>query len=213
MEIQTVLDAYPELVDENVYFCGYASRKSYGASSYLIQRPEGNILIDSPRFSRPLVRRIEEMGGVSLMLLTHQDDVADHQQFHEHFGCRRMIHKHDSRSVNAEQILKGDEAILLDPDVHVIPVPGHTRGHVVFLYRNRFLFTGDHLAWSDNRRGLTAFRSVAWYSWPKQTASMRRLLEYQFEWVLPGHGRRVHLASEVMHEKLADCIAWMERQA
>ena len=48
--------AYPELIDENVYFCGYASPNSYGASSYFITRPEGNVLIDSPRFARTLVR-------------------------------------------------------------------------------------------------------------------------------------------------------------
>src|SRR5437660_11983176 len=39
--------AYPELVGDNVYFCGFASESSYGASSYLIVRPEGNVLIDS----------------------------------------------------------------------------------------------------------------------------------------------------------------------
>src|SRR5687768_5471078 len=53
--------AYPELVEENVYFCGFASESSYGASSYLIARPQGNVLVDSPRFARPLVKRIEEL--------------------------------------------------------------------------------------------------------------------------------------------------------
>ena len=62
--------AYPELIDENVYFCGYASRNSYGASSYFIKRPEGNILIDSPRFALPLVRQIEQMGGISRMFFS-----------------------------------------------------------------------------------------------------------------------------------------------
>jgi glyoxylase-like metal-dependent hydrolase (beta-lactamase superfamily II) len=56
----------------------------------------------------------------------------------------------------------------------------------VILYRNKFLFTGDHLAWSDNRGGLIAFRDVAWYSWTEQTKSMARLLDFDFEWVLPG---------------------------
>ena len=43
-------------------------------------RPQGNILIDSPRFSGPLVKNIAAMGGASRMLLTHQDDVADHAE-------------------------------------------------------------------------------------------------------------------------------------
>jgi glyoxylase-like metal-dependent hydrolase (beta-lactamase superfamily II)/ferredoxin len=203
--------AYPEVVDENVYFCGYASPNSYGASSYLITRPEGNVLIDSPRYARTLVRRIEELGGISLMLFSHRDDVADHEKFHEHFGCRRFIHRADARGIEAEQLWEGDEPITLDKDLITIPVPGHTRGHVVFLYRGKFLFTGDHLAWSDNRGGLIAFRDVAWYSWPEQTKSMKRLLEYHFEWVLPGHGRRTHQSQDAMHRSLIDCIDWMER--
>jgi glyoxylase-like metal-dependent hydrolase (beta-lactamase superfamily II)/ferredoxin len=203
--------AFPELIAENVYFCGYASPNSYGAASYLITRPEGNILVDSPRFARTLVRRIEELGGISAMFFSHRDDVADHEKFHEHFGCRRIIHAADARGIEAEQLLEGQEPIELEQDLLVIPVPGHTRGHVVLLYKNAFLFTGDHLAWSENRSGLIAFRDVAWYSWAEQTKSMKRLLEFRFEWVLPGHGRRAHLPQDAMHQSLIECIKWMER--
>jgi len=202
--------AYPELIDENVYFCGYASRNSYGASSYFIQRPQGNVLIDSPRFALPLVHRIEQMGGISRMLFSHRDDVADHEKFHERFHCPRLIHRADSRGIQTEQVLDGDEPVTLDKDLLAIPVPGHTRGHIVILYKNKFLFTGDHLAWSDNRGGLIAFRDVAWYSWAEQTKSMNRLLDYRFEWVLPGHGRRSHQPADVMHQSLLDCVAWMK---
>ena len=45
--------AYPELITDEVYFCGFAAQSSYGAASYLVRRPEGNVLIDSPRFARP----------------------------------------------------------------------------------------------------------------------------------------------------------------
>jgi glyoxylase-like metal-dependent hydrolase (beta-lactamase superfamily II)/ferredoxin len=212
IDVAATASAFPEHIEENVYFCGYASRDSYGASSYLIVRPEGNILIDSPRFAQALIRRIEELGGVSLMLFTHQDDVADHEKFHQHFSCPRVIHRADSNAIQAERLLDGGEPARLDKDLLAIPVPGHTRGHVVFLYRDKFLFTGDHLAWSDNRRGLIAFRDVSWYSWREQTKSMKRLLDYSFEWVLPGHGRRAHMPANVMHERLVDCVRWMESE-
>ena len=202
--------AFPELVDEDVYFCGYASRNSYGASSYFVTKPEGNVLIDSPRFALPLVHRMEQMGGISRMIFSHRDDVADHEKFYEHFGCPRVMHRADSHGIRAEQLLEGDEPVALAKDFLAIPVPGHTRGHIVILYKNKFLFTGDHLAWSDNRGGLIAFRDVAWYSWPEQTRSMKRLLDYRFEWVLPGHGRRAHQPAAVMHQSLIDCIAWMQ---
>jgi glyoxylase-like metal-dependent hydrolase (beta-lactamase superfamily II) len=33
-------------------------------------------------------------------------------------------------------------------------------------------------------------RSVCWYSWDEQVASLERLLDFRFRFVLPGHGRR-----------------------
>src|SRR5207244_13486149 len=91
IDINKATLSYPVLIEENVYFCGFASPNSYGAASYLILRSDGNIMIDSPRFARTLVRRLEELGGISLMIFSHRDDVADHEKFHQHFGCRGMI--------------------------------------------------------------------------------------------------------------------------
>lgn len=208
------IDAFPSQVAENVYFCGFTSEASFGAWSYLIVRPEaegGNVLVDSPRFASQLVKRIEAAGGVRLMFLTHSDDIADHASFARKFGCRRIMHEADGATRRGmEQVIEGEEAVHLDDDLVLIPVPGHTRGHMVLLYRNKFLFTGDHLAWSPVRETLTAFRSVAWYSWPEQTRSMMKLLDYRFEWVLPGHGRIHQDAPEAMRSHLTRCIEWMK---
>jgi hypothetical protein len=35
-------------------------------------------MVDSPRFFEPLAKKIEAMGGIKYMYLTHVDDVADH---------------------------------------------------------------------------------------------------------------------------------------
>lgn len=207
------IDAFPSHIDDNVYFCGFTSESSFGAWSYLIVRPDsegGNILIDSPRFATQLLKRIEQLGGVSRMLLTHKDDVADHERFHERFNCRRLMHAADGAArLGVEQVIEGEDPVQLDDDLLVIPTPGHTRGHVVFQYRKKFLFTGDHLAWSPRRQTLTAFRSVAWYSWSEQIRSMEKLLAYEFEWVLPGHGDTHHAGARTMHDHLERCVAWM----
>jgi glyoxylase-like metal-dependent hydrolase (beta-lactamase superfamily II)/ferredoxin len=208
------IDAFPSRIDDNVYFCGFTSKSSFGAWSYLITRPEaggGNVLVDSPRFSGPLVKRISRLGGVRLMFLTHQDDIADHAAFAKKYGCRRVMHSRDGAARRGvEQVIEGEREVRLDDDLVAIPVPGHTRGHMVLLYKNRFLFTGDHLAWSPTKETLTAFRSVAWYSWPEQTRSMERLLSYDFEWVLPGHGRIHQATREEMRVHLLRCIEWMK---
>ena len=212
------IDAFPSQIADNVYFCGFTAESSFGAWSYLIVRPQsegGNVLIDSPRFATQLVKKIAAMGGVNAMFLTHRDDVADHDRFAEEFSCERVMHADDGAArLGVERVLQGTDSIRLDQDLLAIPVPGHTRGHVVLLYRRKFLFTGDHLAWSPNRETLIAFRNACWYSWTEQTRSMEKLLdnysESGFEWVLPGHGR-IHADSrENMRRHLERCIEWMK---
>lgn len=208
------IDAFPMQVSDNVYFCGFTSESSYGAWSYLIVRPAasgGNVLVDSPRFASQLVKRIEALGGVRTMFLTHRDDIADHARFAKKFDCTRIMHADDGAArYEVEHVIKGEDAVRLDDDLTVIPTPGHTRGHMLLLYRNKFLFTGDHLAWSPVKETLTAFRSVAWYSWPEQTRSMTKLRDYQFEWVLPGHGRIHQDTPAGMRAHLERCIRWMQ---
>ncbi|MBP0003379.1 MAG: MBL fold metallo-hydrolase [Cyanobacteria bacterium SBC] len=213
-EIDRVQQEFPLPIAENVYHCGYHSKRSYGAASYFIQHPEGNILVDSPRFAAPLVKRLESLGGVRYMFLTHRDDIADHQKFHDRFGCDRILHRDDMDSElrNIEIQLSGSEPISFAPDVLLLPVPGHTLGHVVLLYREKFLFSGDHLAWSPSLNNLYAFRRFCWYSWDAQIESMKRLAQYSFEWVLPGHGRRIHLDRSTMSQQMQQCLAWMEEE-
>lgn len=213
-DMREALAALPEHVDAEVFRCGYTSESSFGAVSYLIRHPGGNVLVDSPRFAAPLVKNIETMGGVRTMLLTHQDDVADHAKFHERFACERVLHRDDvrSRTASVERQPSGLDPVEIRKDLLMIPTPGHTKGHAVFLYRDTFLFTGDHLAWSEPRGHLYAFRSACWYSWTEQLASMKRLLAYDFEWVLPGHGRPVHLPRGTARAELERCIEWMSRR-
>ena len=210
-DVKDAQHSFPILVAENVYHCGYHAENSYGATSYLIVRPEGNVLVDSPRFTPPLVKRLEEM-GIRYMYLTHRDDVADHQKYAEHFGCQRILHTDEisSDTRNVEIQLSGLEPVQLEPDLLIVPVPGHTKGHTVLLYKNKFLFTGDHLAWSQSLNHLYAFRNACWYSWPELLKSMRKLANYSFEWVLPGHGRRYQADAETMRQQMQQCIAWME---
>ncbi len=209
------VDAFPERIVDNVFFCGFTSEASFGGWSYLLVRPKeagGNVLIDSPRFNAPLVRRIEQMGGVAMMFLSHRDDIADHARFADHFECPRIMHRDDgAQRLGIERITSGEDILALDADLLLIPTPGHTRGHQVLLYRDQVLFTGDHLAWSPERATLTAFRDHCWYSWPTQTRSMERLLPYRFEWVLPGHGRIGNAPNREMHEHLARLVERMKK--
>ncbi|MBI3855517.1 MAG: MBL fold metallo-hydrolase [Planctomycetes bacterium] len=207
-DLAAAVAAFPERIEDDVHFCGFASEDSYGGSSYLIARPGGNVLVDSPRFSEPLVRRIESMGGLRWMFLTHQDDVADHDKFRRRFGCDRIMHAEDA-GFPVERTIEGRDAVRLDDDLLVIPVPGHTAGSQALLFRDKFLFSGDHVWWDPAAARLHASRRYCWHSWSEQRRSMERLLDASFEWVLPGHGARRHAPAAELRRMIGELAARM----
>jgi glyoxylase-like metal-dependent hydrolase (beta-lactamase superfamily II) len=210
--VKAVFDDFPLVIEEPVFYCGFNSPKSYGGNSYFIRRREGNWLVDSPKFTRPLVGRLEALGGVATIFLTHRDDVADAEKFARHFRALRIIDRRELGSQpGAEIVLDGDEPTEVAPGFVAIPTPGHTAGHCCLLFGDRFLFTGDHLAWDRDEQRLSASEDYCWYSWPLQTASMRRLAEYRFEWVLPRHGQRVRLRPEAMQAEVFGLAERMTR--
>lgn len=216
-DLRSVAGSFPRTIEpgSRVYYCGYHSEASFGAASWLIVRHGGNVLIDSPRFNRKLVSAIERLGGVDRMVLSHRDDVADHARFAAHFGCRRVLHARDvtASTRDVEDKPRGEDPIALADDLLFIPTPGHTAGSACLLYAGRYLFTGDHLAFDANGATLVAFDDVCWYDWSTQIRSMQRLLDYRFEWVLPGHGAPGHLPASAMTEHLATCIERMRNVA
>ena len=202
------VEEFPWPVAPGVWYCGFASRKSFGGSSYFVEHPDGNWLVDSPRYVEHLVRRFAEMGGIRYIFLTHRDDVADAARYASRFAANRIIHRLElSAQPDAERVIDGMEAQALAPEFLAIPTPGHTAGHCALLYGHRFLFAGDHLWWSRTRGRLNASRDVCWHSWRQQVASVKLLARYDFEWVLPGHGERVHLPAARMKQELAQLIA------
>jgi glyoxylase-like metal-dependent hydrolase (beta-lactamase superfamily II) len=214
-DLHDAVAALPVPIEAEVHYCGYASKSSYGAASYLVRREGGNVLVDSPRAARPLMDRIESLGGVARMFLSHRDDVADHARYARRFGCERILHAADvgAATRDVERCIEGADPVSLAPDLLAIPVPGHTRGSLALLYRDRFLFTGDHLWGSGDGNGLDASSEVCWYSWSVQTRSMERLLAFDFEWVLPGHGPRFHAPAARMRQALENLVRRMKRGA
>src|SRR6185295_6729383 len=133
---------------------------------------------------------------------------ADHDKFARHFHCDRVMHADDAH-FPVERVIEGRDPIRLADDLLIVPAPGHSPGSQVLLYQDRFLFSGDHV-WGDTEKGgLHASRRYCWHSWSEQRRSMERLLDYRFEWILPGHGARHHAPAPVMRREVEDLVRRM----
>ncbi|XP_059279536.1 uncharacterized protein LOC132033548 isoform X1 [Lycium ferocissimum] len=212
-DILEVQKTFPIPIDEHtlpgVYHCGYHSDKSYGAASFLIVRAEGNILVDSPRYTAKLENNLKMLGGARYMFLTHSDDVADHEKWSNHLGCERILHALEvDHSIAAVEIkLEGSGPWSLGDDVTLVHTPGHTEGSVCLLYKPlKVLFTGDHFAMGEV--GWTICERYNKFSVPKQLKSVKLMLDLDFEWILPGHGRRTKFRD--VEEKNSSLRAFLE---
>ncbi|KAI3430589.1 hypothetical protein D9Q98_005182 [Chlorella vulgaris] len=231
-ELRAAQQSFPLPVEgcANVYHCGFHSEHSFGATSYFIQRPQGNIMVDVPRWTPLLAQRLEQLGGVRWIFLTHRDDVSDHAQWAAHFGAERIIHRSEANqrqgTDKCEVQLEGggpwtlpgpaSSSTAKDPssaatnnsdDVELIATPGHTAGCVSLLYRpSRALFTGDHLAYSHRLQRLSIFRAYNWHSVSKQLDSVAKLSNLDFVHLLPGHGRRTSFADAADRERQLQAV-------
>ncbi|MDQ1392777.1 MAG: hypothetical protein QOF30_1754 [Acidimicrobiaceae bacterium] len=205
---------FPQELSDGVYYCGFNSEHSFGANAFFVRRPRGNFLVDAPRWSRRLARPIEELGGIDDVLLTHRDDVADAEQWASRFGARVWIHADDADAAPfATDHLEGLGDTEIRPGLVAVPLPGHTKGSVGFVLEERYLFSGDSLAWDSDRGDLTAFRHACWYSWSEQAASLGRLaVRHRFSWVLAGHGGRHEAHDDEMNRRLVQLVERMTRR-
>ncbi|GAB7029036.1 MBL fold metallo-hydrolase [Streptomyces sp. NPDC021749] len=199
------LDPFPMALDDGVLICGHNSRHTAGANSYLLQRPSGSVMmIDTPRWSPQLAARYGELGPVTDVLLTHRDHVAHGRRYADHFSARLWIHEGDLDAVpDADQVIRGLDPVDIGEGVTAHPLPGHTRGSVLYLADDRYCFTGDSFYWSRTTGDLEVAESVTWYSIEELANSLARTApRLRFEWVLPGHGDRHQLPADEMSRRL-----------
>jgi glyoxylase-like metal-dependent hydrolase (beta-lactamase superfamily II) len=178
-----------------------------------VVRRGGNVLIDSPRYNAALARRIEELGGLVAIVFSHRDDVADQERWAERFGCPRWIHAADADAAPAAEFrVEGQEEVVLDPDLRLIPTPGHTAGSMVALLGGQILFAGDHLWWSEAAQAVVASRRYCWWDWSSQLASVEKLRDLDVRWLLPGHGDRHEFTAGEWREQIDRSLTFCRRE-
>lgn len=200
-------DPFPLRLAGHVHLCGHNSPHTAGANSYLLRRPAGNLMMfDTPRWSNALAAKYGALGPVTDVLLTHRDHAAHGRQYADRFGARLWIHEADlAAAPDADCVLRGTEPIEIADGVSAHPLPGHTRGSVLYLADQTYCFSGDSLYWSRTTDDIAVAESVIWYSITELAASLARTApRVRFEWLLPGHGGGKHLPAGEFARRMHD---------
>jgi glyoxylase-like metal-dependent hydrolase (beta-lactamase superfamily II) len=193
-------------IEENVY----ALESTKGSYSYLIKDKE-TILIDTgnPGKVKNILKEIESLNikpkNIKHIILTHHDV--------DHIGNATLLQKETGATLWASKIdipyILGDKsrpgikklsALLMRvkkpekiksyndqkiDDIEIIPTPGHTPGHVSFLYKD-ILFAGDLVR---NSNGVLKKLPKMGNSDEKSlNESIFKMSKYSFKWVCPAHG-------------------------
>lgn len=195
---------FPYLLTEGVIALGNNALSSFAAHSFLVERPDGNLMVDSPRYNRTLAESVDSLGGIAHILLSHRDDVADADRWAERYGARVWIGEADRDAAPyATDVTPGDTVTVISPGVGSIPAPGHTAGHVVYHIDNRLLFTGDTLHWNHRRGEMDVFPKQTFYSWAILADTIDMLAALPVDWVFAGHGMWHNIGDQEWKRQMA----------
>ncbi len=184
-DLRACRDALPERIDEEVFDVGYASSRAGGAASWLLRHPDGNVLVDVPRFARPLLTKLTELGGVRWIVITHRGAAGEHAAWARHFSATRVMHAADVDASATDMERVTTTEVTLARDLHVVPVPGPTPGSLAVLWEGRVAGAGRLLAGTpDGGLAPSSVHHASEQHWRSAEALCRR----GFRRLLPSHG-------------------------
>ena len=182
---------------------------SPGSHVFLVQANE-NTLIDTGNRGgfESIWRELQTLGAeqIATILLTHHDvdHIGNARRLQERTGAQVWAPPEDIPYIVGEKHRPGikwiiqsiirPERPIIDGayapeqhfgDIQVIRAPGHTPGHVMFLY-HRVLFSGDLFAIRNGELQLFP----RYFTWNQQEVltSLALLKALEFEWLCPAHG-------------------------
>lgn len=204
--MKAIFDDFPLRVEDEVFYCGFNSPKSAGANAYFIQRRDGNWLVSTPKYVPQIVSKFEQLGGVKYIFLTHRDDVGESAKYRQKFGSEVIVHEYDLECFpNAEIVVQGSDVSTMGSAFQIIPTAGHTEGHIMLLYRNHFLFSGDSLRHDLDTDKIETWNPYwTWYSYLEQANSIAELTKFNFSWILTSHGGRVRREPPLLKEEIRE---------
>jgi Metallo-beta-lactamase superfamily len=156
--------------------------------AFLLERPQGNVLIYGNGALEPDLARWRRLGGLARQYLGHwHEAMFGDATLAERIGAPLFVHAADAGEVRARRAVRGafSRAHTLDDDLDVIPIPGHTPGSTAYLWRTggrRLLFTADSL-YLDGDEWVAAVLDSS--DRAAYVESLERLREIEFDVLVP----------------------------
>jgi glyoxylase-like metal-dependent hydrolase (beta-lactamase superfamily II) len=121
--------------------------------SFLLERPQGNVLVYNAPGIGAASADIQARGGASRLLINHAHEALYGPP---DIDVPVFVHERDEAETARSLRVAGTftEREMIDPDLEIIPTPGHTPGTTAVLWdsgSHRFLFTGDSLWINDSQ--------------------------------------------------------------
>lgn len=115
--------------------------------AFLLQRAQGNVIVYNAPGLNDAQGEIQALGGATRQLVNHEHEAMFSPP---DLGAPVYVHERDRASTARSLPVAGtfSERQMLDDDLELIPIPGHTPGSTAFLWdsgTHRFLFPGDSI--------------------------------------------------------------------
>jgi glyoxylase-like metal-dependent hydrolase (beta-lactamase superfamily II) len=202
----------------------YKLEATRGGYAFLI-KDKISFMIDTgmPKKTKAIINEVEQLGmkktDIKHIMLTHNDvdhvgnvaeliretnallwcseiDIPYVMGEQKRLGLKKYI-SHIMKYEKPSDILPFDME-KLPGGLQIIETPGHTPGHVCFIY-DGVLFAGDILM--KMRGKLTKSRSIMTWNMEQVNSSLEKLLKYDFRYICPAHSEPMEV-----DQKLIDSI-------
>ena len=197
-----------QVVDAISTWPWFSARHNYNFNGYLVHDPGGNLCIDPVEPDAPTLDAIAHL-GVKDIVLTNRNHVRAAHVVRARTGARTAIHPDDATHARKQGAII-DGALQMGQHVGplvVIGVSGKSPGEVAFQWpERRLLVVGDAVIGNPpGHCGLLPDRVID--DPPRLRASVRQLLDLDFDTLLVGDGRCIMTGARDRLRELVETFA------
>jgi glyoxylase-like metal-dependent hydrolase (beta-lactamase superfamily II) len=190
---------------ENVYSIDHSEARDHSLETWVLDCGEGVVLIDGGMRETAVENIGKELksigkgwGDVKLILVTHKhsDHVKNLPRLVGLTGAPVKAEEHEAPLIEAAvgvkvSKLKHKQVLNYCGGIELVHVPGHSEGNACYYLKNqRALIAGDTV-FGDPEGGLTPPPERYCLDAKQATREIRRLLAYEFDYILITHGKDI----------------------